>query len=44
VQSGDYLVTMSAGGTTQHQVLRVENDTAASEAPGAGSEEDPFDP
>ena len=24
VESGDYLVTMKAGGTTQRQVLRVE--------------------
>jgi hypothetical protein len=35
---------MTAGGATQHQVLRVENDTAASDASGATSEEDPFDP
>jgi len=43
VQSGDYLVTMTAGGTTQHQVLRVVNDDGASGS-AAGDEEDPFDP
>ena len=44
VESGDYLVTMTAGGTTQHQVLRVVNDTAANGSSAAGNEEDPFDP
>jgi hypothetical protein len=43
VPSGDYLVTMTAGGTTQHQVLRVEKSDGAS-ASTAGDEDDPFDP
>jgi hypothetical protein len=44
VESGDYLVTMTAGGTTQHQVLRVENDNGAGGSAGAGNDDDPFDP
>jgi len=42
VETGDYLVTMTASGTTQHQVLRVENHTGAGAS--AGNDTDPFDP
>jgi hypothetical protein len=44
VESGDYLITMTAGGATQRQVLRVENSAGASSAPGVGDDVDPFDP
>jgi hypothetical protein len=44
VESGDYLVTMSAGGTTQRQVLRVEKSDGANGSAAGGDEEDPFDP
>jgi hypothetical protein len=43
VESGDYLVTMTAGGTTQRQVLRVEK-VAGMGGSSSGDEEDPFDP
>ena len=44
VESGDYLVTMTAGGSTQHQVLRVEKSDGAAGSSAGGDEEDPFDP
>jgi hypothetical protein len=45
VESGDYLVTMTAGGTTQRQVLRVEKTASAGGAAVADADgEDPFDP
>ncbi|HLB09680.1 MAG TPA: hypothetical protein VK617_09095 [Gemmatimonadaceae bacterium] len=43
VESGDYLVTMTAGGTTQRQVLRVEKIGGVSGST-PGDDEDPFDP
>ena len=42
VETGDYLVTMTANGASQHQVVRVEN-TVGGGASGA-PESDPFDP
>ncbi|MEP7066997.1 MAG: hypothetical protein ABI889_13255, partial [Gemmatimonadota bacterium] len=44
VESGDYLVTMSVGGTTQRQVLRVEKSDGTSGSAAGGDEDDPFDP
>ncbi len=44
VPSGDYLVTMTAGGTTQRQVLRVENAGGGGASASGGDDEDPFDP
>jgi hypothetical protein len=43
VESGDYLVTMTAGGATQRQVLRVEK-VAGTGAAAVANDEDPFDP
>jgi hypothetical protein len=45
VESGDYLVTMTAGGTTQRQLLRVEKIGGAGGNSAANDDgEDPFDP
>jgi hypothetical protein len=45
VESGDYLVTMTAGGTTQRQLLRVEKIGGAGGNSAADDDgEDPFDP
>ena len=44
VESGDYLVTMTSGGTTQRQVLRVEKSAGVGGTAAADDEEDPFDP
>ena len=43
VESGDYLVTMTAGGATQRQVLRVEK-VEGVDGSAVGDDEDPFDP
>ena len=43
VESGDYLVTMTWGGATQRQVLRVEKVEGAG-GPSVGDDDDPFDP
>jgi len=43
VESGDYLVTMTAGGTTEKRALRVENVTR-SDGSSVADDEDPFDP
>ena len=43
VESGDYLVTMTAGGATQRQVLRVEKVEGA-DGSSVGDDDDPFDP
>ena len=43
VESGDYLVTMTAGGATQRQVLRVEKAEGAGSS-SASDDDDPFDP
>jgi hypothetical protein len=45
VESGDYLVTMTAGGKSQKQVLRVERSAGIGGATAADDDgEDPFDP
>ena len=47
VRTGDYLVTLTVGGQSQHQVLRVERvglGDDATDAPAAGSMENPLDP
>jgi hypothetical protein len=45
VASGDYLVTLTSGGTTQRQVLRIEKADGVGGSPAAGdADEDPFDP
>jgi hypothetical protein len=43
VESGDYLVTMTSGGTTQRQALRVEK-VGGVGGSSPGDDEDPFDP
>jgi hypothetical protein len=43
VESGDYLVTMTSGGVTQRQVLRVEN-VAGVGGSAAADDSDPLDP
>ncbi|MDQ2767206.1 MAG: hypothetical protein M3Y30_08625, partial [Gemmatimonadota bacterium] len=43
VESGDYLVTMTLGGATQRQVLRVEKVEGADGTSG-GDDDEPFDP
>ena len=44
VASGDYLVTMTAGGSTQRQVLRVEKAEGAGAPSASDDDDDPFDP
>jgi hypothetical protein len=44
VESGDYLVTMTSGGTTERQVLRVEKADGASGNTVSDDDDDPFDP
>ncbi|MDB4911304.1 MAG: hypothetical protein JWO39_2127, partial [Gemmatimonadetes bacterium] len=44
VESGDYVVTMTSGGATQRQVLRVEKVVGVGGSAAADDEEDPFDP
>ncbi|MEO6210043.1 MAG: glycosyl hydrolase [Gemmatimonadaceae bacterium] len=45
VESGDYVITMTAGGTTQRRVLRVEKATGLGGGVSDDSnDDDPFDP
>ncbi len=45
VESGDYVITMTAGGTTQRQVLRVEKAAGlGGGVPDDSNDDDPFDP
>jgi photosystem II stability/assembly factor-like uncharacterized protein len=44
VETGDYLVTMTWKGATQHQVLRVQNLVGAGPSAANDDDSDPFDP
>ncbi len=44
VETGDYLVTLTWKGASQHQVLRVENYVGDGASAAGGEDFDPFDP